>query len=133
MFKKSERGFSLIELMVVVAIISILAAIAIPSYQDYTKRARFAEVISLTDPFKTAVTLALQHGVAASDLVNGAHGIPASPSKTSNLDSIKVENGVITATASSTEDNLTYILKPNTNGSTWSIDGTCIKAGFCEP
>lgn len=127
-----HSGFSLIELMIVVAIIGILSVIAIPSYQNYTQRARFAEVIAATAPFKTAVSLALQQGDAPNDLNNGAHGIPAVPTPTKNLASIKVENGIITASATQTASGLTYILKPNTDGSVWTVDGTCINAGLCE-
>ena len=126
------QGFSLIELMIVVAIIGILSTIAIPSYQNYTQRARFSEVIAATEPFKTAVSLALQQGVSATELSNNNHGIPAEPSATKNLASVKVENGIITATASQTASGNTYILTPNSDGSAWTVDGTCIKAGLCE-
>jgi len=54
--KKVQQGFTLIELMIVVAIIGILAAVAIPAYQDYTKRAHVTEGLSLASSAKTAVT-----------------------------------------------------------------------------
>jgi type IV pilus assembly protein PilA len=60
MFKKMQQGFTLIELMIVVAIIGILAAIAIPAYQDYTIRAKVTEGIGLADAAKTAVSEAYQ-------------------------------------------------------------------------
>jgi type IV pilus assembly protein PilA len=60
MFKKVQQGFTLIELMIVVAIIGILAAIAIPAYQDYTIRAKVTEGIGLADAAKTAVSEAYQ-------------------------------------------------------------------------
>jgi type IV pilus assembly protein PilA len=53
--KSFQKGFTLIELMIVIAIIGILAAIAIPAYQNYTIRAQVTEGLSLADPFKTAV------------------------------------------------------------------------------
>jgi prepilin-type N-terminal cleavage/methylation domain-containing protein len=95
------KGFSLIELMIVVAIIGILAAIAIPSYQNYTHRAKFTEVIQATLPFKLAVEVCARE---ANDLTNCANGENGIPPAIDNADTIKsyvksitVDNGVITA------------------------------------
>lgn len=57
--RKIQQGFTLIELMIVVAIIGILAAIAIPAYSDYTARAQASEAFALLDGFKTPVTEAI--------------------------------------------------------------------------
>ncbi len=62
MFNKIQKGFTLIELMIVVAIIGILAAIAIPAYQDYTIRAKVTEGLNLADSAKTAVAESWQSG-----------------------------------------------------------------------
>jgi type IV pilus assembly protein PilA len=132
MQRKHISGFSLIELMIVVTIIGILAAIALPSYHDYVKRARFAEVIAATVPFKTAIALALQKGVSITDLKNGVHGIPETPKETNNLESIVVTDGVIKATATTAAGGLTLLLTPKKEGSEWITDGTCKNAGMCS-
>ncbi len=132
MQKKPLPGFSLIELMIVVTIIGVLAAIAIPSYHDYIRRARFAEVIAATAPFKTSISLALQQGIPASQLKNGAHGIPSAPASTKNLAHLLVKDGVITATGTDIAGGLTLILTPNADGSKWIMSGTCLAAGLCS-
>ena len=125
-------GFSLIELMVVITILSILALIGMPSYQQYIKRARFIEVITAVEPYKIAVAIALQSGINIADLQNGTHGIPDALTSTKNIASIVVENGTIIATATALANSATYILKPLAEGSRWQISGTCLKQGLCS-
>ena len=60
-----QKGFTLIELMIVVAIVGILAAVALPAYQDYTVRAKATELITVMDPAKIAVTEAVQNNGGA--------------------------------------------------------------------
>lgn len=125
-------GFSLIELMTVITILSILAAVGIPSYQNYTRRARFAEIISSVEIFKTAIAIALQQGSEPDAITTGSNGIPDAPKPTKNLASLKVEKAIITATGTALVNGATYILQPNQDGSTWTLSGTCIKQGFCH-
>jgi prepilin-type N-terminal cleavage/methylation domain-containing protein len=130
--RQSYAGFSLIELMIVVSIIGILTMMGVPSYHHYTERSRFVEVIASTEPYKTAVAIALQSAIPQNELVNGTHGIPSELKKTKNVASIKVENGIITATASELATGSTYILKPNSDGSNWTVSGTCLRSGLCS-
>lgn len=69
--KAMQKGFTLIELMIVVAIIGILAAIALPAYQDYTARAKVSEVVLAASQCRTAVTEASQTGFAGNATANG--------------------------------------------------------------
>ena len=127
-----QHGFSLLELMIVITIIGILSATAIPSYQRYLDKARFIEIITLANAFKIAISLALQEGYEQQELTTGTHGIPPSPDPTANLDQLTINEGIIVATSSSKIHHLTYILTPNNDGSKWQVSGTCLQAGLCH-
>ena len=75
---KKQQGFTLIELMIVVAIIGILAAIAIPAYQDYTIRARVQEGVNLSTPARTALGIACSEGDLSNQTGNLTLGLATS-------------------------------------------------------
>ncbi|HEV6967728.1 pilin [Roseateles sp.] len=75
--QRAQQGFTLIELMIVVAIIGILAAVALPQYRTYTTRAKAANAITVADGFKTAVALCIQEkGGVATGCDSNTNGIP---------------------------------------------------------
>ncbi|HEZ5776081.1 TPA: pilin [Neisseria meningitidis] len=97
-----QKGFTLIELMIVIAIVGILAAVALPAYQDYTARAQVSEAILLAEGQKSAVTeYYLNHGIWPGD--NSSAGVATSSEiKGKYVEKVEVAKGVITATMLST-------------------------------
>ncbi|HEZ6652708.1 TPA: pilin [Neisseria meningitidis] len=97
-----QKGFTLIELMIVIAIVGILAAVALPAYQDYTARAQVSEAILLAEGQKSAVTeYYLNHGEWPGN--NSSAGVASSSKiKGKYVQSVEVAKGVITATMLST-------------------------------
>ncbi|HHK0572725.1 TPA: pilin, partial [Neisseria gonorrhoeae] len=92
-----QKGFTLIELMIVIAIVGILAAVALPAYQDYTARAQVSEAILLAEGQKSAVTeYYLNHGEWPEN--NTSAGVAsASDIKGKYVKEVEVKNGVVTA------------------------------------
>ena len=127
----AQKGFTLIELMIVIAIIGILAAIALPAYQDYTKRARVGEALSLAGGAKTAVT-EFYSSNNAWPLNNTSAGLPAAGTITGNtVKSVTVGTGQITVVVNDkVTDNATLILSPS--GAAGSVTWTC-KGGNLDP
>ena len=128
---RTIRGFTLIELMIVIAIIGILAAIAIPAYQDYTIRAKVSEGLGLVGPVKLAVTEKRYALGRWSGANNTSYDLPSAASISGNyVQSVSVgNNGLVTITYSSADTNIngrTIIFTPNlvTIGSmTWDCQG----------
>jgi len=119
---KKQQGFTLIELMIVVAIVGILAAIALPAYQDYTRRAKVTEGISLASGAKTAVTEYFS-STSTWPTTNASAGL-ASGISTDVVSSVSVgASGVITVTFTSEVDSGESIILTPSSGSgaiTWA-------------
>lgn len=142
--KKVQQGFTLIELMIVIAIIGILAAVAIPNYQNYIKKAAYTEVTSAMAPFKTAVDMCFQDGADLTACSAGAGGVPAVPAASNKgaFNSLLVSQGVITATPNAYKGIATTdicILSPAVDGVVgeqrliWTYSDQCTTKGYVKP
>jgi len=152
---KKQSGFTLIELMIVVAIVAILAAIALPAYQTYTKRAKFSEVIAAIGPAKTAIEVCVQGASNNAEIMNattgcGARAFAALSAAIDNQEYVKapVSTDVTTAGAitvrssaifdSAKESTYTLSASPALTTSTvpgeqinWVTTGSCKQDGYC--
>ncbi len=137
MTQRAQAGFTLIELMIVVAIIGILAAVALPAYQNYMKRAKFSEVILASAAAKTAVEICAQDLATLTGCQTGSNGVPAT-SASKYVASVGVAAGVITVTPVALEGIATadtYILTPSYTANTpiqWAVSGGCLTALLCK-
>ena len=140
MKRNLQKGFTLIELMIVVAIIGILAAVALPAYSKYTDKAKFSEVILSTSGAKAAVEICAQDLGTATGCTAGSNGIPANVATGSAdkyADIVTTADGIITATPKvfgGVKATDTYIITPvYANGKvTWTVSGGCLASALCK-
>lgn len=139
--KGSFFGFTIIELLITLAIIAIIAVIAVPSYLNYTRRARYSEVVQAAAPYKLGVTECYHTTGALTACGAGSNGVPAARTVASGqVASVAVSTaGVITITPVASNGFVatdTYVLTPtidaNNNILTWAASGGGVTKGYAR-
>ena len=134
----AQKGFTLIELMIVIAIIGILAAIAIPAYQDYIARSQMTEALNLASAQKTAVSETYGQIGKFETIASESFGIPkADTIKGTYVNNVAVADGVITATMNKdgvskgiSEGDLVLTPKDEAGSITWECTSTKIEQKY---
>lgn len=134
-----KKGFTLIELMIVIAIVAILATIAIPSYQNYTRKAAISELLQGASPYRSEVELCIYNTGDEQNCNAGTNGIQSALSNRGKIASITVQGGAISVTGQGSLEGISYTLTPSGNaasGISWSAScdnsSELFPAGFCS-
>ena len=115
-----QRGFTLIELMIVIGIVAILSAIGLPAYQNYLQRAALTDMLQTMVPYKTAIELCAIERGGPSQCQAGDRGIPAAKGSR-YVATLSVVNGVINLTGQESLAGLTVEMLPNWNATDGSL------------
>jgi type IV pilus assembly protein PilA len=139
MKRKAQKGFTLIELMIVVAIIGVLAAVAIPAYQNYVKKAAYTEVLAGANPVKLAISECFNVKGSLGDCATAAKLGVTLPAGTNALDKIEIASSTAKITMTpkayrgiATDETCDLTPTAGTGTLTWAHSGKCVDNGYVK-